>query len=96
MATIYVIGKCHIKKEHRIPVALGISVMDGEVPEDDSRVRHSYMKGKVSEYFDEHGAVILRLKPCFFVYKGVIVERDALDNANDLWSKQIISTDCKL
>lgn len=76
METMYVIGKCLIKKGYRIHMATGISVMDGEVPEDDSRIRHSYIEGKVSKHFDEHGAIILRRKLCFFVCEGVIVDRE--------------------
>jgi hypothetical protein len=50
--------------------------MDGQLPEDDSRVSESYKEGKASEHLDEHAAVILRRKLCFFVCKGVIAERE--------------------
>lgn len=63
-------------KGHRIQVARGLSVMDGEVPEDDSRIRHSYMEGKVFEHLDEDDAVTLRRKLCFFICKVVIVDRE--------------------
>lgn len=50
--------------------------MDGEVSEDDSRIRHPYMEGKVFEHLDEHAEVTLRRKLCFFICKAVIVERE--------------------
>lgn len=51
--------------------------MDDEVPEDDSRIRHSYMERKVFEHLDEHATVTLRRKLCFFKCKLVIVDREA-------------------
>jgi hypothetical protein len=50
--------------------------MDGEIADDGSRIRHSYVKGEVFEHFDEHGAVILQRQLCFFICKVVIVDRE--------------------
>ncbi|KAG9254833.1 C6 zinc finger domain-containing protein [Emericellopsis atlantica] len=74
--TMYAIGKCIIEREHGIVVTQGMTAPGGErLPDDESRIRDSYLEDEVLEERDNQGNVLLRRKMFLFVRDGEAISR---------------------
>ncbi|KAI4594171.1 hypothetical protein KJ359_008713 [Pestalotiopsis sp. 9143b] len=68
--TMYAIGKLIIDREHGIMFMSGIAAAKERLPDDDCRIRDSYVEDGILEDQDEQGNVLLRRKIYLFVPAG--------------------------
>ncbi|KAI6784648.1 C6 zinc finger domain-containing protein [Emericellopsis cladophorae] len=73
---MYAIGKCIIEREHGIVVTQGMAAAEGErLPDDESRIRDSYLEDEVLEERDDQGNFLLWRKMVLFVRDGEAISR---------------------
>lgn len=75
-ASMYAIGKCIIKREHGKAEACELEGI-GDLPQDEDRIKDSYVEDEVFEERDEKGESMLRRRICFFVQDGEAIRRES-------------------